>query len=50
MGRINIEGWKCERCGHMWLPRGGKKPVVCSKCKSPYWDTPRKNKKKAKSK
>jgi DNA-directed RNA polymerase subunit RPC12/RpoP len=45
MGRIKLEGYKCERCLHRWIPRGRKKPIVCSKCKSPYWDVPRKNKK-----
>lgn len=31
---------KCLRCGHTWTPR---KPVsmVCPKCKTPYWNTPR---------
>jgi len=33
----------CERCGHEWITRNLKKPKVCPKCKSPYWDTPRKN-------
>ena len=34
----------CERCGHRWLPKYESlkdKPKVCPKCKSPYWDTPR---------
>ena len=35
---------KCERCGHEWIPR--KKDVrICPKCKSPYFDIPRKKKK-----
>ena len=38
-----MEAWKCERCGHVWMPRGSEKPKVCSRCKSPYWDEPRKN-------
>ena len=51
MGRIKIEAFKCERCGHIWLPRGieskidkldDAEPKVCPKCKSPYWNTPRK--------
>jgi predicted Zn-ribbon and HTH transcriptional regulator len=42
-----ITGWKCERCGHEWLSRDALKakaslPEVCPKCKSPYWNTPRK--------
>ena len=42
MGRVPITamGYRCERCGHEWLPRdGNKEPKVCPKCKSPYWDT-----------
>lgn len=39
---------KCLRCGHTWIPRTPKKPKVCPnlKCKSPYWDRPRRHKKK----
>ena len=36
--------WKCERCGHQWIPRdASKEPKVCPnpKCKSPYWNRPR---------
>jgi len=41
------KGFKCERCGHEWVPHDIKdEPKVCPLCKSPYWDTPRKNKKK----
>ena len=45
MGRVKItvEGFKCERCGHEWIPRNKEDhPRVCPKCKSPYWDKPRK--------
>jgi DNA-directed RNA polymerase subunit RPC12/RpoP len=48
-------GYRCLRCEHQWVPRGlpemadGKKPPeqdeeprVCPKCKSPYWNRPRK--------
>jgi DNA-directed RNA polymerase subunit RPC12/RpoP len=44
------EGFKCERCGHEWLPRSNEKittdnlPVRCPYCNSPYWNKPRKNK------
>jgi len=47
VGRVNIEGYKCERCGHIWVPRkytGDKnepEPVICPKCKSPYWNKPK---------
>lgn len=42
MGEIKLNGFYCERCNHKWVPRNGKRPIVCPKCKSPYWDTPRK--------
>lgn len=45
--RVLIEGNKCHRCGHEWRPLNlNDKPKVCPKCKSPYWDRPKKNKKK----
>lgn len=46
--KLSIEGYKCERCGHEWIPRGEdkKEPAVCPKCKSPYWNKPRKRDKK----
>ncbi len=44
MGKIKIEGYFCERCNHKWIPRGNEEPRVCPKCKSPYWNRPKKNK------
>ena len=49
MGEIKLTGYVCERCNHIWAPRLLKKskkskPVVCPKCKSPYWNKPRKKK------
>jgi len=36
---IKLKGYKCERCGHEWAPRNKKeKPIICPKCKSPYWN------------
>lgn len=45
---IRVKQYTCERCGHVWLPRTPNRPDVCPslKCKSPYWDTKRKAKKK----
>ncbi len=41
---IKIKGFKCERCEHEWVPRKKKeKPIICPKCKSPYWDKPKKS-------
>ena len=36
----NLPELQCKRCNWKWVPRK-KKVVVCPKCKSPYWDTPR---------
>lgn len=41
---VYIVGHKCHRCGHEWRPKKIKiVPKVCPKCKSPYWDQPKKN-------
>jgi len=45
--KIEVEGFECERCGHQWIPRGNENPSVCPKCKSPYWNKPRKREKKS---
>jgi len=39
-----VTAYRCERCKHEWIPRSKikKLPIVCPKCKSPYWNTPRK--------
>lgn len=42
---IKIKGYKCERCKHKWVPRNNRKPIICPKCKSAYWDKPRKKRK-----
>lgn len=40
---ITVMGFRCERCGHEWIPRGTEEePRVCPKCRSPYWNRPRK--------
>ena len=42
---ITVMGYRCERCGHEWVPRDfDAEPKVCPKCKSPYWNRPRKQK------
>jgi len=46
MCKITIKKQKCLRCDHKWYPKPGKdgkvkKPKVCPKCKSVYWDTPK---------
>ncbi len=44
MGEISLLGYICDRCNHKWVPRTNSthKPIVCSACKSPYWNIPRK--------
>ena len=44
MGKIKItlDGYQCERCKHQWIPRGKQNPIICPRCKSPYWDKPKK--------
>ena len=43
--KITMEGFLCERCGYKWIPRNKEEsPRVCPKCKSPYWDKPKKKK------
>ena len=41
---IKVQGYRCFRCEHEWVPRKSTKaePRVCPKCKSPYWNKPRK--------
>lgn len=42
MAKVKLDGWRCERCSHTWVNRVATvHPKVCPKCKSPYWDRPR---------
>jgi DNA-directed RNA polymerase subunit RPC12/RpoP len=42
MPKVQIWGYRCERCRHEWVPRDkDQDPKVCPHCKSPYWDRPR---------
>ncbi len=52
MAKIDLTGWQCERCGHVWVSRQGvtEEPRVCPKCKSPYWNRPRQKPKDVKGK
>ena len=48
MPRVQIWGYRCERCDHEWVPRDrDQDPKVCPSCKSPYWDRPRQSGTKA---
>jgi Zn finger protein HypA/HybF involved in hydrogenase expression len=43
MAKVQLWGYRCERCRHEWLPRDkDAEPKMCPKCKSPYWNVPRK--------
>jgi len=44
MGEIilKVKGYKCERCKHEWAPRKKGIPIICPKCKSPYWNKEKK--------
>jgi len=39
---VELPKLRCLRCGHAWIPRTESKPALCPKCKSPYWNRPRK--------
>lgn len=44
--KVQIEACKCNQCGYVWLPNeDNPDPVSCSKCKSPYWNRQKKNRK-----
>ena len=49
MAYVLIEGYMCERCYYRWSSRTGTgirsktDPRVCPKCKTPYWNQPRRN-------
>jgi uncharacterized OB-fold protein len=34
--RVTLQGLKCQRCGHVWVPRTAN-PKKCAGCGSPYW-------------
>lgn len=38
---IHIQTLTCLRCGHKWVPRQAD-VRICPKCKSPYWNKPKK--------
>jgi len=41
---ITLMGYRCDRCGHEWIPKYAEnEPAVCPKCKSPYWNRPRRS-------
>ena len=40
-GKISLRE-KCLRCGYVWFTRKESKPNVCARCRSPYWNIPKK--------
>jgi predicted Zn-ribbon and HTH transcriptional regulator len=42
--KISIEHMECYRCGYQWIPKSKKMPRTCPKCRSAYWDKPRRKK------
>lgn len=42
-GRARRPMMTCQRCEHEWTGRGDAAPRVCPRCKSPYWDRPRRS-------
>ena len=41
MSKLKLPEFGCKRCNHKWIPRKSEKPIICPKCKSPYWDKER---------
>jgi predicted Zn-ribbon and HTH transcriptional regulator len=37
----SLPSFTCLRCGHTWNPRQERAPRICPRCKTPYWDRPR---------
>lgn len=36
--KIKMIKYRCKRCKHKWFPRKEEKPIICPRCKSPYWN------------
>ena len=43
MVQFIVSKLRCLRCSHEWILRKEEPPKFCPKCKSPYWDRPRKD-------
>ena len=43
---LKVKGYRCLRCNYEWMPRKNKKkkgkPRTCPKCRTTYWDKPKK--------
>lgn len=48
--QVTMSAYQCNRCDHVWVPKlykSDSRPKVCPKCKSAYWESPRREKKPA---
>jgi predicted Zn-ribbon and HTH transcriptional regulator len=46
--KVKVDAWRCARCGYTWVARATTvRPVTCPRCKSPYWNTARRTRKKS---
>jgi rubrerythrin len=39
--RVAMDVYHCDRCNHEWMIRGAHEPITCPKCRTPYWNIPR---------
>jgi len=42
---VKVKKYTCERCGHSWVSRIKTLPRFCPRCKTLYWNIPRREKK-----
>jgi len=40
--KVTFQDLSRKRCGNTWTPRSNQPPIQCPKCRSPYWNRPRK--------
>jgi DNA-directed RNA polymerase subunit RPC12/RpoP len=48
VAKIKVDGYRCERCGHIWVNRelnNKIEPIICPRCKNPRWNEIRDKKK-----
>ena len=38
MASIQVEAWKCDLCGHIWIKQPGVIPKQCAKCRTRVWN------------
>ncbi len=40
MPNVQIDGLRCNRCGHEWRQKTQQRPAMCPHCKRMTWDRP----------